>query len=55
MSVLDEIIFVIGVVGVIFFGFGLWGVVSDLVFPHLKWLNDWIDTLPMMQEYKNSY
>lgn len=55
MSTIEEIIFVIGGVGVIFFGFGVLGVVSDLIFPHWKWLNDWINTLPMMQKSKNSY
>jgi len=55
MSALERIIFVAGAGGVIFFGFGILGLVSDLIFPHWKWLNDWIDTLPMMQENENSY
>lgn len=52
MSVLDEIIFVIGAGGAIFFGFGVLGLVADFVCPHLKWLNDWINTLPMMRGEK---
>ena len=52
---LRGIIFVTGVIGVIFFGFGVLGVVSDLILPHWKWLNDWIDTLPMMQAVDAEY
>ncbi len=52
MSALEELAFVAGVGGVIFFGFGILGVISDFIFPRWKWLNNWIDTLPMMQEEK---
>lgn len=52
---IKDILFYIGIGGVIFFGFGVLGVVSDFIFPHCKWLNDWIDTLPMMQETEKSY
>lgn len=56
MSALEKIIFVVGAGGVIFFGFGILGAVADLICPHLKWLNNWIDTLLMMlKENKISY
>lgn len=29
--------------------FAVGGFVSDFILPHIKWLNDWIDTLPMMR------
>lgn len=54
MSAMEGIILVIGGVWVIFFGFGVLGVVSDLILPHWKWLNDWIDTLPMIRSEKTS-
>lgn len=53
MNVLGGIVFVAG--GVIFFGFGVLGAASDLILPHLEWLNVWIDTLPMMQKFLNPY
>ena len=55
MSVSDGIIFYAGIGGVIFFCFSILGVVSDLIFPHWEWLNDRIDTLPMMKKDKNLY
>ncbi len=55
MSALEELAFVAGVGGVIFFGFGVMSVVSDFIFPRWKWLNDWIDTLPMMQDEEENF
>lgn len=55
MSWLEEIAFVAVAGGAIFFGFGILGMVSDFIFPRWKWLNDWIDTLPMMQAIDAEY
>lgn len=49
---IEDILFYVGIGGVIFFGFGVLGVVSDLILPCWKWLNEWINTLPMAQEEK---
>lgn len=55
MSILERIAFVAWAGGLIFFGFGILGVVSDMILPHWKWLNDWIETLPMMQAVDAEY
>lgn len=52
---LEEIIFVVGAEGALLFGFGILGAVCDLIFAHCKWLDDWIDTLPLMQKDENFY
>lgn len=55
MSMIEEIIFCAGVWGVILLCFGVFGAMSDLILPHWKWINDWIDTLPMIQKDENFY
>ncbi len=53
MSALEKIAFITGAGGAIFFGFGVLGVISDVILLHWKWINDWIDTLPVMREEEN--
>lgn len=52
---LEELVITLGIIDAILFIFAVSGVVSDFIFLHWKWLNDWIDTLPMIQEDENTY
>lgn len=55
MSKLDEILIILWVIGAILLMFAISGVVSDFIFPHWKWLNNWINTLPMIQAVDAEY
>lgn len=46
---MDDLIYLLTLMALLLWLLCIGGFVADIILPHCKWLNDWIDTLPMMQ------
>lgn len=55
MNMQDEIIISLGIFGAFLLILTISGIISDFIFPNWKWLDNWINTLPMMTDEENSY